>query len=131
MLIQITHKKWILDISSSSQASLHLNSTYIPEQRIKNESDELNMRNLFKEGDLVCAEINSKNNDNTINLHTRSQKYGKLTNGISVKTHGKLIKRQKKHFAKLSNEIHIILGHNGYIWISDREGSQSEQVLVV
>ena len=45
---------------------------------MKTENDELNMRNLFKEGDLVCAEINSKNNDNTINLHTRSQKYGKV-----------------------------------------------------
>lgn len=130
MKFKIANKKWVLDLNSTSQASLHLNSTYIPEQRIKNENDELNMRNLFKEGDLVCAEINSKNNENSINLHTRSQKYGKLSNGILVRTHGKLIKKQKKHFTKLVNDIYLILGHNGFLWISDREGSQEENVIL-
>ena len=38
----------------------------------------MNMRTLFQENDLVCAEIHSVNNDKTINLHTRNVKYGKV-----------------------------------------------------
>jgi exosome complex component RRP4 len=35
------------------------------------------MISLFKEGDVICAEVHSLNNDHSVNLHTRSFKYGK------------------------------------------------------
>jgi exosome complex component RRP4 len=64
------------------------------------------MRNIFKETDLITAEVHCKtihkiyhfeilipalNNDRTTNLHTRSLKYGKLENGILVSVHNKLV----------------------------------------
>lgn len=46
------------------------------------------MREMFREGELICAEVHCKflyfhftialNNDKTINLHTRNLKYGKV-----------------------------------------------------
>ena len=54
------------------------------------------MREMFKEGELICAEVHCKkikhinlyflalNNDKTINLHTRNIKYGKVRNFIFV-----------------------------------------------
>ena len=82
--IQISNKKWRVDIKASSYAYLSLNSTYIPEQRKKNEEDEFNMRKIMQEGDLIVAEVHSVNNDKTYNLHTRNPKYGRLEPGSLV-----------------------------------------------
>ena len=46
--------------------------------------DELMMREYLREGDLLSAEIHEIRNDGTVNLHTRSLKYGKLAQGILV-----------------------------------------------
>ncbi len=64
----------------------------------------MNMRQFFKENDIVSAEIHCNhtfdqfnclalNADKTINLHTRSLKYGKLENGFLKIVNHKLIKR--------------------------------------
>ena len=87
------------------------------EQRMKTEQDEFNMVNLFQHNDVICAEVHSVNNDKTVNLHTRSFKYGKLPLGIMLNVDWKLIKRIKKHFVKIIN-INLILAHNGNIWLS-------------
>jgi len=82
------------------------------------------------------------NNDRTINLHTRSLKYGKLENGILASVHNKLVfkkkekkndnilkklRRQKHHFVKLDCCVFLILAHNGNIWISEKENNQSKE----
>jgi exosome complex component RRP4 len=59
-IVEIKNKRWKIDINSECEAYLHLNSTYLPEQRKKTEEDELNMRAMFKENDLVCAEVHCK-----------------------------------------------------------------------
>ena len=84
---------------------------------MKTEQDEFNMINIFQYRDVICAEVHSINNDKTINLHTRSLKYGKLNYGMLVTVDWKLIKRIKKHFLKI-HSINIILAHNGNIWLS-------------
>jgi exosome complex RNA-binding protein Rrp4 len=48
-------------------------------QRRKLESDELQMRNFFEEGDLLVAEVQSFFSDGAMSLHTRSLKYGKVS----------------------------------------------------
>ena len=48
------------------------------EQRRKLESDELQMRNFFEEGDLLVAEVQAFFADGAMSLHTRSLKYGKV-----------------------------------------------------
>ena len=46
-VLEIHNKRWKIDISSENDSYLHLNSTYLPEQRKKTEEDELNMRSMF------------------------------------------------------------------------------------
>jgi len=57
--------------------------------------------------------------DGSINLHTRNQRYGKLVNGQFVTVPSGLIRRTKQHFHSLECGVDIILGTNGYIWISE------------
>lgn len=47
-------------------------------QRRKLESDELQMRLFFEEGDLLVAEVQAFFSDGAMSLHTRSLKYGKV-----------------------------------------------------
>jgi exosome complex component RRP4 len=47
-------------------------------KRRKLESDELQMRNFFEEGDLLVAEVQAFFSDGAMSLHTRSLKYGKV-----------------------------------------------------
>lgn len=48
-------------------------------QRRKLESDELQMRTFFQEGDLLVAEVQAFFADGAMSLHTRSLKYGKVS----------------------------------------------------
>ena len=64
-------------------------------------------------------------NDGGLSLHTRSLKYGKLSQGTLLQVSPSLIKRRKTHFHRLPCGAHVILGNNGYIWISP--GSVSEE----
>lgn len=49
------------------------------QQRRKVESDELEMRTFFQEGDLLVAEVQAFYADGAMSLHTRSLKYGKVS----------------------------------------------------
>ncbi|GMF66409.1 unnamed protein product [[Candida] boidinii] len=51
-------------------------------------------------------------------LHTRSLKYGKLRNGVFVSIPSNLIIRSKNHYHELPGNVSVILGVNGFIWIS-------------
>jgi exosome complex component RRP4 len=55
-------------------------------QRRKLESDELQMRNFFEEGDLLVAEVQAFFSDGAMSLHTRSLKYGKVGLSQSIRS---------------------------------------------
>ena len=55
------------------------------QQRRKLESDELQMRNFFEEGDLLVAEVQAFFADGAMSIHTRSLKYGKVCIRLDVK----------------------------------------------
>ena len=76
------------------------------------------MREILKEGDVISAEIQSVYNDGSLALHTRSVKYGKLGPGTMMKVSSLLIKRRKNHIHNLPGGACVILGNNGYVWIS-------------
>lgn len=59
-----------------------------------------------------------------MSLYTRSLKYGKLSQGILVKVFPALVKRRKMHFHNLPCGASVILGNNGYIWISPTKGDE-------
>ncbi|KAL2836778.1 IEC3 subunit of the Ino80 complex, chromatin re-modelling-domain-containing protein [Aspergillus pseudoustus] len=116
--------------------------------RRRTSADELQIRTFFSEGDLLVAEVQTVHQDGAASLHTRSLKYGKLRNGVflavsgtggsgasSSSTKGGLssagsaggggagvVRSRRQMFTiQTSNgggEVDIVLGVNGYIWIS-------------
>lgn len=53
-----------------------------------------------------------------------------LSQGVLVKVFPSLIKRRKTHFHNLPCGASIILGNNGFIWISPTANSEIEGKLV-
>ncbi|CAE6418366.1 unnamed protein product [Rhizoctonia solani] len=116
----VQNKRWKVDVNSRQDGLLMLSSVNLPGgvQRRKLESDELQMRTFFEESDLLVAEVQSLFSDGSISLHTRSLRYGKLRNGQLVRVPNGLVRRLKSHFFSLPCGVDLILGLNGYIWVS-------------
>ncbi|KAJ1921350.1 Exosome complex component rrp4 [Mycoemilia scoparia] len=119
-ITEVGSKRWKVDVNSRQDAVLLLSSINLPGgiQRRKSESDELQMRTFFSEGDLVFAEVQNYFNDGALSLHTRSIQYGKLRNGTIVKVFPKLVPRSRSHFHSLPCGVDVVMGVNGYIWVS-------------
>jgi exosome complex component RRP4 len=64
------------------------------------------------------AEVQQVFGDGVFALHTRNLRYGKLEHGIMVAVPCALVKRCASHFHRLSCGVHVILGNNGYVWVS-------------
>ena len=83
------------------------------------------MRSYFQEGDLLVAEVQEVNSGGA-SLHTRSLKYGKLRNGVFLAVAGGVVRSKRQVFTLSTascgqpgaGDIDIILGVNGYIWLS-------------
>ncbi|RDB15864.1 Exosome complex component rrp4 [Hypsizygus marmoreus] len=131
-ITEVQPRRWKVDANSRQDAVLMLSSVNLPGgvQRRKLESDELQMRTFFEEGDLLVAEVQAFFSDGAMSLHTRSLKYGKLRNGQLVSIPPILVRRLKSHFIALPCGVDLILGLNGYIWVSkhvkesDQEGEE-------
>eukprot|EP00192_Tetraselmis_astigmatica_P020732 CAMPEP_0117649254 /NCGR_PEP_ID=MMETSP0804-20121206/868_1 /TAXON_ID=1074897 /ORGANISM="Tetraselmis astigmatica, Strain CCMP880" /LENGTH=298 /DNA_ID=CAMNT_0005454967 /DNA_START=115 /DNA_END=1012 /DNA_ORIENTATION=+ len=106
-IIEIVGKRWKVDINARQQAQLQLSAVNLPggAQRRRTAEDELNMRAIFREGDLITAEVQAFQVDGSVALHTRSAKYGRLSGGTLVKVSPNLIKRQKHHFLALDKTV--------------------------
>ncbi|TFK63262.1 hypothetical protein BDN72DRAFT_776108 [Pluteus cervinus] len=119
-ITEVQPRRWKVDANSRQDAVLMLSSVNLPGgvQRRKLESDELQMRNFFEESDLLVAEVQAFFSDGAMSLHTRSLKYGKLRNGQLVTVPPILVRRLKSHFLTLPCGVDLILGLNGYIWVS-------------
>ena len=83
------------------------------------------MRAYFVENDLISAELQSFHGDGPMTLHTRNFRYGKLENGQFVSVLPTLIKRCKTHFQTLPCGVHVVLGVNGFIFLSEANDSNS------
>ncbi|KAI0719457.1 exosome complex exonuclease rrp4 [Fomitopsis betulina] len=127
-ITEVQPRRWKVDANSRQDAILMLSSVNLPGgvQRRKLESDELQMRTFFEEGDLFVAEVQAFFADGAMSLHTRSLRYGKLRNGQLVTVSPALIRRLKSHFLSLPCGVDLILGLNGYIWVS-KHVKQTEQ----
>ncbi|XP_019163468.1 PREDICTED: exosome complex component RRP4 homolog [Ipomoea nil] len=89
-------------------------------QRRRTAVDELNMRSIFEEHDVVCAEVRGFQHDGSLHLQARSQKYGKLERGQLLIVSPYLVKKRKQHFHHLDQyQIDLILGCNGFNWIGE------------
>lgn len=127
-IVEVQQKRWRVDTNSRLNSILLLTSVNLPggELRRKSIEDELLMREYLREGDLVSAEVQQCFQDGALSLHTRSLKYGKLGQGILIKVLPHLVRRRKTHFHNLYCGASVILGCNGYIWVS-RHKTEDEQ----
>ncbi|CAG9827132.1 unnamed protein product [Diabrotica balteata] len=119
-ITEVQQKRWKVDTNSRLDSALLLSSVNLPggELRRRSVEDEHMMRQFLQEGDLISAEVQNVFSDGALSLHTRSLKYGKLGQGVLLKVFPSLIKRSKTHFHTLPIGASIILGNNGFIWIS-------------
>lgn len=122
-VLEVQQRRWKVETNSRLDSVLQLSSVNLPggELRRRSAEDEQMMRKHLQEGDLISAEVQSLFSDGSLSLHTRSLKYGKLGQGILIKVFPSLIKRRKNHFHNLPCGISVIIGNNGYIWISQLE----------
>ncbi|KAJ2946564.1 hypothetical protein O0L34_g12618 [Tuta absoluta] len=119
-VLEVQQRRWKVETNSRMDSVLQLSSVNLPggELRRRSAEDEQMMRKHLQEGDLISAEVQSLFSDGSLSLHTRSLKYGKLPQGTLMKVFPSLIKRRKNHFHNLPCGISMIIGNNGYIWIS-------------
>ena len=127
-ITEVQQKRWKVDVNGRLDAILQLSSVNLPggELRRRSAEDELAMRKYLQEGDLISAEVQNVHNDGAVSLHTRSLKYGKLSQGTLVRVSPSLIKRRKTHFHRLPCGANVILGNNGYVWISPASISEDD-----
>ncbi|KAH6899984.1 hypothetical protein B0T10DRAFT_469290 [Thelonectria olida] len=128
-IVEVQAKRWRVDVAASQLAILQISAINLPGGilRKRTETDELQIRSFFAEGDLVVAEVQQLHQDGAASLHTRSLKYGKLRNGVFVSVSGTgggggvvRAKRQvwTMDVANAGGKVEVLLGVNGYIWIS-------------
>lgn len=128
-IAEVQAKRWRVDVAASQLAILQISAINLPGGilRKRTETDELQIRSFFAEGDLVVAEVQQLFQDGAASLHTRSLKYGKLRNGVFVAVSGTGggggVVRSKRQVwtldaANAGGKVDVLLGVNGYIWIS-------------
>lgn len=128
-IVEVQAKRWRVDVAASQLAILAISAINLPGGilRKRTETDELQIRSFFSEGDLVVAEVQQIHQDGAASLHTRSLKYGKLRNGAFVSVSGMgggagVVRSKRQAWtlegANGSAKLDLLLGVNGYIWIS-------------
>ncbi|MCJ1475196.1 exosome non-catalytic core subunit rrp4 [Lambiella insularis] len=137
-IVEVQTKRWKVDLSAPLLAQLPLSAINLPGGilRKRTTTDELQIRTFFSEGDLLVAEVQSIHQDGSASLHTRSLKYGKLRNGIFLAVSGTGggggVVRSRRQVWTVSTgngggEVDVVLGVNGYIWISKHTSTEVAQ----
>jgi exosome complex component RRP4 len=87
-----------------------------------------------QENDVISCEVSSFYKDGGMSVQTRSLKYGKLENGHMLSVPPHLVQRVKHHFVTLRCGVDLVVGHNGYIWVTSaltkaegESGSEEEE----
>lgn len=115
-VVRLLPNKWVVDIGSTQHATLHIDNLNIPGiQRVRDTADESNMRQWLDVDQLISCEVKQG-----YTLLTRSAQFGVLSHGILVKVPPCAVGPSTAAFANLDAlGVHIILGRNGWIWISE------------
>ena len=135
-IVEVQTRRWKVDLSAPLLANLPLSAINLPGGilRKRTTTDELQIRTFFSEGDLLVAEVQSVHQDGGASLHTRSLKYGKLRNGLSLAVSGSggggSVLRSRRQVWTVSTahgggDVDVILGVNGYIWICKHTASEA------
>lgn len=137
-IVEVQSRRWKVDVAAPLLASLLLSAINLPGGTLRRRTsvDELNIRSFFGEGELLVAEVQSLFQDGSASLHTRSLRYGKLRNGVFMAVSGvgggSGVVRSKRQIFTLQTrrggEIDVILGVNGYVWISRHSEEPKQEV---
>ncbi|KAK3900441.1 exosome complex component rrp4 [Staphylotrichum tortipilum] len=136
-IVEVQAKRWRVDVGSTQLAALPLSAINLPGGilRKRTETDELQIRSFFAEGDLLVAEVQQLFGDGGAVLHTRSLKYGKLRNGVFVAVSGVgggggVVRSRRQVWtmdvANGGGQVDVVLGVNGYVWISKHVETAAE-----
>jgi len=128
-IIEVQFKCWRVDVRAPVLASLPLSAINLPSGilRRRTKTNELKIRTLFSEGDILVAEMQSLHQYGSASLHTKSLTYGKLRNevlmSVSDTTGGGGVVRAHRQVWTIDTvysggQVDVILSVNGYIWIS-------------
>ena len=130
-IVELGSKRWRVDCNGRQDSVLLLSSIHLPGaiQRRRSESDELQMRTFFNEGEILVAEVQMLYHDGAFGIHTRNLKYGKLVTGELLAVRSGLVKRSRSHFHLFNWGVEVILGLNGYIWVGKPRKHVEEQDL--
>ncbi|KAK1828130.1 hypothetical protein QBC39DRAFT_313590 [Podospora conica] len=136
-IVEVQAKRWRVDVGASQLASLPLSAINLPGGilRKRTETDELQIRTFFAEGDLLVAEVQQLFADGGAVLHTRSLKYGKLRNGVFVAvpggSAGGVVRSRRQVWTfeadEGAGEVDVVLGVNGYVWIAKHVAPRVEE----
>lgn len=135
-IVDVAGTRWRVDLGALQDAIMMLSSVTEPGGilRRKGRDDELSMRRIFKEDDIVVAEVQRISPDGLISLHTRTaEKYGKMNgNGSLVKVKPSLIRRTRRQFRTfVAFGIHMVFGMNGAIWVELATRAQVEEAVAL
>lgn len=138
-IVEVQKNRWKVDVAAPLLAQLPLSSINLPGGvlRRRTTADELQMRIYFQEGDLLVAEVQQIGaSDGVASLHTRSLKYGKLRNGVFLAVSGTgggggVVRSRRQVFtinsgAQGGGDVDVILGVNGYVWLSRHVEQEQE-----
>ena len=132
-VLDICGTRWKIDIGAYQDALIFLSNVSEPggALRRKGRTDELNMRAIFSDGDVIVCEVQKIFNDGVTSLHTRNiEKHGKMATGFLFCTSPLLIPRTRSHFHNLKfTGIRIVTGVNGFIWVDQTRGEQNNDGL--
>ncbi|KAM0333021.1 hypothetical protein ACHAQA_001678 [Verticillium albo-atrum] len=129
-IVEVQPKRWRVDVGASQLATLQISAINLPGGilRKRTDTDELQIRSFFAEGDLLVAEVQTLHAEGGASLHTRSLRYGKLRNGVFCAVSGTggggagVVRAKRQSFvvdaAHGAEPVEVTLGVNGYIWIS-------------
>ncbi|GBG33635.1 Exosome complex component RRP4 [Hondaea fermentalgiana] len=128
-IVEVGNKQWKVDLGARQLGTLQLGSINLPGGALRRRTleDQLQMRQLFVENDLVSAEVSSFYQHGGMAIHTRSMRYGKLLNGQLVTVPSSLMKRLSQHFVSLPCGVEAIFGLNGRIWLTSAAASGSKK----
>lgn len=119
-ITSVASTRWKVQlVQGQRDAQLPLSGVHLPGgvQRIRTAEDQRDMRNILQEGDWISAEVHNVQKDGSLVLHTRSLRYGKLSNGCWISVPPALIPRRKNHYMTMMNLLDVLWGTNGCIWI--------------
>ena len=127
-VVEISGSRWKCHIGSTQLATLLLSNTANPGgvQKRKDKEDELTMRMLFTEGDLLIAEVQRLQNEG-VSLQIRNKnKFGRIDKpGQLIIVSHYLIEKLKTHFHTFKRiGVSLVLGMNGWVWICPSEYTQ-------